>query len=223
MTPLSTDFGPQYWSAVAISGNGTKVVAVTDFTLPQPLVCSLNVIADEWTCQTGEGSGAWTDVAISFDGLTVVGTTAEPNTPDGTGGIWVSHDGGLNFVQHLAGQSFTSVACSLDCAVMVAVEWGGPTWSSVDGGRSWVPGGPYSLLATSLALTADGGTLLGVDQMPATPSPFTSVAPASGDVVVVKGTQGSAMRLLYLGDGTFLVIEATGALQAMLLVDVDPK
>ncbi len=220
-----TGLGPQYWSAVAISGNGTKVVAVADFTLPNPLVCSLNVIAGDWSCQLGEGSGAWTDVAISFDGLTVVGTTVEPTTPNGTGGIWVSHDGGLNFAQHLAGGSFTSVACSLDCAVMVAAEWGGSTWSSVDGGRSWVPGvRPIDgLLASSLALTADGGTLLGVDEMVTPASPFTSVAPVSGDVVVVKGTQGSAVRLLYLGDGTFLVIEATGALQAMLFSDVEPR
>ena len=41
-----TGLSSQYWSAVAISGNGTKVVAVSDFTLPQPLVCSLNVAPD---------------------------------------------------------------------------------------------------------------------------------------------------------------------------------
>jgi hypothetical protein len=157
-------------------------------------------------------------VAISWDGLVVAIAADGGSSASSSNGVWVSRSVGATFTQHLAGKRIASVACSVDCSIMAAAEWDGPIWTSVDDGATWVaawdPG--VSLLNVAPAMSADGGTLLGMFQVDPSsgPLPFVSYAPGASDPVVVKGTTGASIRLVYLGGDRFAVIEATGSLQA---------
>jgi hypothetical protein len=76
---------------------------------------------------------------------------------------------------------------------------------------------PSTSWASPIAMSADGRTLTGVMVLqPAGDwNTLLSTAPDGTDSIVIRGTRGAAVRLVYLGADQWAVIEATGALQAL--------
>jgi hypothetical protein len=215
VTSLGTMFS---FNAVAMAGNGSKAVGVAAGGIVQ--VCSLEdgATGAAAVCSLSSiGAANPTGVAISFDGLLVAVSSYN--------GFWISHDGGMHFTQSAQDGRFDTVVCSAEGDVMAAVEGstltqGGPIWTSVDAGATWVAA--WTAPAVTVwnvfpAMSADGSTLLGMNQATDVSSTYTllSVAPTPSTPVVIKGTRGAALRLVYLGGNTWAVIEATGSLQAL--------
>jgi hypothetical protein len=119
---------------------------------------------------------------------------------------------------------FGTVVCSAEGTLMAAVEGttgdAGPIWTSVDSGATWVAAWTAPVASTwnvFPAMSADGSTLLGINQADGS-SPVNTLlseAPVPAEAVFVKGTRGAALRLVYLGGNRWAVIDATGSLQAL--------
>jgi hypothetical protein len=147
-----------YWSAVASSASGTKIVATINYA---NIYVSTNS-GVSWTSRAGsQGSQYWSSVASSADGTRFVATVGGTSH---TGPIYTSTDSGVTWTAHgPATTSWSSVASSADGTKLVAVAYGGQVWTSVNSGTNWAQqtaSGLGSQLWTCVASSANGINLV---------------------------------------------------------------
>jgi hypothetical protein len=170
-----------FWSSVASSADGTKLVAVGrgTFDINTGYTGSIYTSRDSgatWR-QTSAPRNSWTSVASSADGtklVAVVGRTALPGLDTGkVGPIYTSPDFGGTWTQASApSNSWSSVASSADGTRLVAVGRGpfdpnsgyigSPIYTSRDSGATWTQTSAPTTNWTSVASSADGTKLVAV-------------------------------------------------------------
>ena len=170
-----TGVGQRYWTGIASSADGIKLVAApfsaADGTSPDYIYTSTDG-GVTWATSTAP-QAHWSTVASSADGIKLV--AAPFSAADGTSPeyLYYSTDGGATWTQLTgAGQRFwDTVACSADCSTIVAAPYedsaGNPDYfyTSSDGGATWTQQTGEGLhLWDGAASSADGKRLaVGVD------------------------------------------------------------
>lgn len=126
-----TSLGTGNWRAVAISGDGQRVVVV-----PSSGFMRLSVDGGvTWAQQTGAGSRSWTDVAISDNGQVIIGV-AESTSPVLTtngGSSWSS----LTAAGSRSWQTVTISADGTQIAAGATATFGNYVHTSSDTGVTW--------------------------------------------------------------------------------------
>ena len=116
--------GSQYWQAIALSADGSKMGAVVDGG-------SIYLSADGGQNWSAVGTDRnWQSIATSADGSKWVAAV------DG-GPIYLSTDSGVNWTPSASPRNWTSVASSSNGQNLVAAEYGGKIYTSVDAGVNW--------------------------------------------------------------------------------------
>lgn len=145
------------WMDIASSSNGSKLVAVTFF--------SIFTSADSgqtWTARTPPpGNQYWGGVASSADGTKLVALDGANGT---NGGLWTSTDSGVTWTQRFGSPTFdgwADVASSADGTKLVAVEADGYIYTSINSGVTWTQRA-NDRSWRSVASSADGTKLAAV-------------------------------------------------------------
>jgi hypothetical protein len=224
-----------YWESIAVSSDGTRLVAGSAIG---GIWISSNS-GTNWAQATDLPSADWISVASSSNGTTLVASADEVyiGASSYPGGIWISSNAGATWSQTSAPSAYwISVASSSDGSKLAAVVGnGGSTvgiWTSINSGTNWVQIAPpgldwastlsssswYSVAASSdgtkLAAGIDGGgiwTILNgvVSHQSAAVSGSTMV----GTTGFLKGNFGTVVELLYAGGGQFIALYQTGSFQ----------
>jgi hypothetical protein len=153
--------GPSaFWSAIASSADGTKLVATTYggaiYTATNYYTSSNSSIV--W--MTRATSQNWSSVASSADGTRLVATVG--NSTSATGPIYTSPDSGVTWVSQSSGsgtRQWVSVASSADGSKLVAAVYNGFLYTSVNYGTNWTARAS-SQFWTAVASSADGSKLV---------------------------------------------------------------
>lgn len=132
ITPLAN------WQRIDISADGSKIIATSTY---RSIYKSTDGGA-AWTQLTNSGERFWFDIAISSDGLTILGVAR-----DDVQGVWTSRDGGQTFSGANIGSTFEPgqavfASMSDDGAVMLATSYrtspnGTSPKMSTDSGQTW--------------------------------------------------------------------------------------
>jgi hypothetical protein len=154
----------EYWTALASSYDGTKLVAATFL---DGIFASTNAGAT-WFAQTNSHTGIGHEVsaiASSADGTKLVAVEGPPlyaASLPGRGGIFTSTDSGQTWTLQLGAptnSTWTSVASSADGTRLSALASGSfVCYQSIDSGVTWTPSITNS--STEVALSANGTTLV---------------------------------------------------------------
>jgi len=162
------------WTSVASSADGLKLVASAAVIYNAaaggahggPVYTSRDA-GKTWQ-QTSAPSNQWSCVASSADGATLVAAAAYNYSNSANGQIFVSTNSGTNWSATNAPTNFWyGVACSADGRRLWAAATGG-LFSSTNSGATWTSNGvPWDFAVgtavwTSVALSADGGTVLAI-------------------------------------------------------------
>ena len=156
------------WVSIAISANGTKMVAVGTREIKGTdilnLIYSSTDAGATWT-QCPVANGPWTQVASSADGtkLAIVASSGQIYTSANTGTSWAATSA--------PSQPWVSVASSADGTRLLAASGGsspGQIYSSSNGGASWTPTIAPSLDWLNVSLSADGTHWAAVSTSPST-------------------------------------------------------
>jgi 6,7-dimethyl-8-ribityllumazine synthase len=129
-------------------------------TLPGQVVNALTGAAGaNWT-STATPAVAWTATASSADGTRMAAASG------GTGGVYVSTDGGVTWTQTSLGSgSWNTLACSADFSRLAVGAYNGNISYSPDGGTTWLPSdAPGSTIWSSIAASADGMLMVAAAQ-----------------------------------------------------------
>jgi len=212
-----------FWTSVASSADGTKLVAVAQWWNDNTggIYTSGNS-GQTWTLQTSAPKYSyvnWCSVASSTDGTKLVACA-------GNGGIYTSIDSGSTWMRQTNGFSIYGsyyVASSADGSKLVAAAGDNTIYTSVNSGLTWMlqtNGVPDDLL-DSVSSSADGLKLTACysDQLYTsvdlgnTWNPCSIVTPPSLALVAVTslGTSGGIIStyyqliLVYLGNGMFTI------------------
>ena len=140
-----------YWSAVASSADGRKLVAAAN----NDQIYTSTDSGVSWTAQNS-GSRSWKAVASSSDGSKLVAVV-------NGGQIYTSTDSGVTWTARASNRSWYGVASSADGSKLVAVVLGGQIYSSTDSGVTWTAR-ETSRDWRSVASSADGSKLVAVVQ-----------------------------------------------------------
>ena len=127
ITPLAN------WQRIDISADGSKIITTSTY---RSIYKSTDGGAG-WVQLSNSGQRFWFDIAISSDGLTILGVAR-----DDLQGVWTSRDGGQTFTGANIGSSFAPVqavyaSMSDDGAVMLATSYGTSPKMSTDSGQTW--------------------------------------------------------------------------------------
>jgi hypothetical protein len=196
--------GPTTFSAVAMSGNGSNIVA----TIQGGTILTTTNFGVNWTAR--ETSRSWTCVASSSDGSTLVaGANAGGNF------LYTSTDFGASWVPGNVGASWSGVACSADGARMIAVANGGGVYVSLDSGVTWLQRGnlPTAITYNGAACSSDGATMAAV----AAANPIyvsSKTSTAVGVTGQLIGSRLSAVELQHVGGGVFIPVSYVGTIRA---------
>src|SRR6185369_6303843 len=155
-----------YWSCLASSADGTKLIAGLS---PGPIYTSTNSGAT-WT--PGNLSQGWSSLASSADGTKLVALVQSAS-------IYTSTNGGASWTptNPVPGASWRSIASSADGQTLVAA-WTGGIEISTNSGATWAPTAAPAAAWGPIACSADGTTLVsGI--IPST-HPFLSASTNSG-------------------------------------------
>jgi hypothetical protein len=168
--PSGAPFG-YYWSAIACSADGTKLVTTAQFggISGQPEASGIFVSRDAgatWT-QTSAPTNIWSGVASSTDGTRLVACeTGGSHQPPSSGGhIYISTDSGTNWTPTSAlAQDWTGVASSADGKILIGSALynadgtlDGSICVSTNSGATWTP--VHYGRCVSVACSADGSKL----------------------------------------------------------------
>lgn len=155
-----------------LAGSATRVQWIAGALSPAPTKpLSLTQTQNTWEARSAAGTRNWYGIAVSGDGLTMLGGAE-------AGNLWLSKDGGDSWVAQTAAgtRNWYGCAASSDGQVLLAGANGGNIWLSKDGGATWIAqttpgtGGWQSCGASSdgqvllvsqtglLWLSIDGGT-----------------------------------------------------------------
>ena len=147
------------WRSVAVSSDGTKVLAARDSS-------SLYLSTDSgtsWTAVQSVASGMWSGAEMSGNGQLMLATVDDGNEADN--GAWVSRDSGVTWSRTLALSALVDAAVSRDGSTMAVARYPrdsdpSAVYVSRDGGATWVaepaPAGSW----TGLGLSAGGERML---------------------------------------------------------------
>lgn len=186
----------EHWFAAAASTNGSNWVVVAT----NGMAHTSSDGGFTWVPQDVRRD--WSGVAAAADGKRLYGSVrgATILTSTNSGANWDS-------LPQLPAGNWQSVACSHDGAIIGAVMRGGnihisrdfgATWTSVESSRQWV----------SIACTADGAKFVaavaGGQIYTSTTAAVPSVSTTTGTAGRLTGGQGSAVELLYVGNGEFI-------------------
>ncbi len=196
------------WYAVACSADGTKLVAVVYGSQ----VATSTDSGATWSALHGP-SGYWGSVASSSDG-----TKLAIASRSGPGQIYTSQDSGATWVAHGPTAAWYGIASSADGARLAAVAYGGQVYISTDSGLTWNPR-DSNRAWQSIACSTDGtrffATVASGQILVATPpsiTPATTTTP--GTAGYLTGGQGTAIQLLYIGNGRFFPVSHEGRIAA---------
>lgn len=153
----------QFWSGIACSADGSKIVAASRFTSgsgfnPGAIYRSTNSGRD-WQI-TSAPIQYWGSAVSSADGvkLAVVGAD-NPGYPPGAG-IYLSTNSGVTWARSSApANTWGPLTSSTDGSKLAAAVWAGPIYLSADSGATWTPSPAPSLYWFALAASADGQKL----------------------------------------------------------------
>lgn len=156
-----TSAGTAKWKDAVISGDGSTIVAA-----PMSLDLKVSVnFGGSWTNGILDPNGgptpgrSWTGVAATTDGLTFIASDGS-----GSGALFISKDGGVNWVRSANAPAgpWAAVAASNDGSTLLASKYYSPSalYASYDGGKTWTqqtaPAGAVSASVSALAMSDDG-------------------------------------------------------------------
>ena len=146
-----------YWGAIAVSGNGQIVFALSWDGIGQSIYQSIDS-GSTWTlAQTTPDHTALNqlnDIAISDDGNTVVVAAAN--------GILKSIDGGTNFTLVPNSPAVTTIDMSSDGSKLVGAHYYTTIKKSIDGGDTWLDLATSGTNWNQIAISDNGQTIMGV-------------------------------------------------------------
>jgi len=154
--------GPSaFWSAVASSADGTKLVATTFggaiYTATNYYTPSNTIVI--WTNRASNQN--WSSVASSADGTRLVAAVGA--IPSTTGTIYTSVDSGVSWASQSVNGStarrLVSVASSADGSRLVAAAYNDQLYTSVNYGTNWTAR-DSTRLWTAVASSSDGSKLV---------------------------------------------------------------
>lgn len=137
----------RYWSAVASSADGSKLVAATG---TNGFIYTSNDYGITWT-QSSSPVGQWYALASSADGTKLIAASSP-------GGLFTSGDSGATWTQRETNRDWRAVASSTDGTKLAAVAYNAQIYTSVDSGVTWTPRETVRKW-TSIASSADGTKL----------------------------------------------------------------
>jgi hypothetical protein len=215
----STDSGTNWtardsnrdWTAVASSADGTKLMASVSWSQ----VYTSSDSGANWSPRSGAGSRPWTSVASSADGTKLVacadyvGFGAGMVTSSNSGADWTNRD---------PSHDWEAVASSADGTKLVAGVNSGQIYTSADSGVNWTAWlWDANRSWTAVASSADGSKLVACvyDGQIYTSTPIQASVNSStrvGTTGYLRGEQGAAIELQYVGNNQFLPISYTGTI-----------
>jgi hypothetical protein len=144
-----------FWSAIACSADGSKLVAAAGDTLGNTGFLYTNDNSGQGTWTARGSSGQWVSVASSADGTRLVAA----NYGGGGAGIYTSVNSGGTWTSRIPGSGTVAVASSADGMKLAAVISGGQIWTSVNAGTNWTAR-DSSRNWTAIKSSADGTKLV---------------------------------------------------------------
>jgi hypothetical protein len=181
----------QPWQSVAVSADGTRMVAAVN----NGFIFTSADSGATWNQRAS--SQPWSSVASSADGKRLLASI-------NGGSNYVSIDMGTTWVQRASSQPWVSVASSVDGAKLVGAVNNGNIWTSVDSGTTWVSRAS-SQPWVGVASSADGAKLVGVVN-----NGFIFTSIDSGSNWVQRASSLPWVSVASSADGTRLVAVANG-------------
>ncbi|HYA78990.1 MAG TPA: hypothetical protein VED19_00610 [Candidatus Nitrosopolaris sp.] len=181
-----------FWTAVASSADGSKLVAAMTTNLAS-YAFQIYVSRDSgitWN-PTAAPSLTWVSLASSADGTKLVATAYV--TAYTSAAIYTSADSGTNWMLRSASAyHWTSVASSADGNKLIAAANTQPLYVSTNAGNIWTPAISPSVAWQAVASSADGNKLVAIDASSrggiwisqTTPTPSLNLAPTNGNVAL---------------------------------------
>jgi hypothetical protein len=163
LTTLPTHF--QYWSSVAFSADGRKVVAAASSAVNAPEIYTSTNSGVDWTPTSAPSSisNYWPLVVSSADGCKLAAISqVEDSSENFTASIYVSTNSGATWTQGNApNEQWNSIAISADGTKLIAgVSYDFLYFSSTNCGADWTSNNFEGL--TGVMLSADHTKLVGV-------------------------------------------------------------
>jgi hypothetical protein len=194
-----TTVANEWWKSVTVSADGSKIASAATYF--NQIYTSTNSGTD-WT-QASAPSGYWWSISSSVDGIKLAAVVYEnliftppievSVTP---GSIYVSSDSGITWAEatNALGEYWSSIASSADGTKLVAVaigqNVGGPIFTSIDSGISWVSNNVPNENWQAVASSADGAKLVavvnagGIYTAYSIPSPQLSATPSNNNLAL---------------------------------------
>jgi len=199
--------GNASWTAVAVSADGTHMAAAINGGSIYTTVNS----GGTWTANAP--SALWTAVKNSADGTKLAATIFNNSiyTSTNAGAAWVLTGAPTN--------SWSCLSASSDCTRLVAGVSNSILYASVNLGASWSPlAGTASQPWSAITGSSDGGQLAAAVNKTTGNIYYsgssTQTITLTGTNGVLSGSQGSAVELLYIGNGQFMPVSSSGILWA---------
>ena len=189
------------WTGLACSSDGSKVVAGSS-----GFVFTSSNFGANWTQRSIQARY----VACSSDGSRIIAAQA-------SGAVYISLDAGATWTQqNLASANWSSVASSADGTRLVATVNGGLIFTSTDSGNTWIAQNSGSRSWSSVACSSDGTKLIaGVNFGQIWTSQLTTTTSSTtGTSGYLEGLNYSTIQLLYMGNGIWNTITASGTVLA---------
>jgi len=186
------------WIAVASSAEGTKLVAADLFGY---IYTSTNS-GLTWTPLASNRKLA--SVASSADGTKLVAAALGSQ-------VYTSSDSGVTWIPRADNRSWTSVASSADGTKLVAAALGSQIYTSSDSGVTWVPRADNRSW-TSVASSADGAKLVAAERGGQLYTSTLRRSTKAGTAGYLRGEQGAAIELQYIGNNQFLPLSSIGTI-----------
>ena len=197
---IQTSAPSNNWVSIAVSADGTQIVAVAGGSRAGPIYTSSDYGA-AWV-SNNIAPQLWADVASSADGTKLVAAAYG-------GQIYTSTDSGGHWTPRASNDYWQSLASSADGSRLVAVPDSGQIYTSTDSGVTWTPqessrywqGVASSADGTKLAASVYNGQL------------YTSTTTTTvGTEGSLTGDQFAALELLYIGGGQWLPLSYVGTM-----------
>jgi hypothetical protein len=211
-TWIRTSAPSNVWHSVALSGDGTNLVAGGE-----PAVYRSSDAGATWI-PTSLPSGYWNSVASSADGTKLVAVSGDfwdPAASNYVGGaIYHSSDAGATWVRTTAPTGdWSKIASSADGTILCAL--GDEPEISTNSGASWAPAGVPAGYWNAVAASSDGSFLVvaGYGQIATLHAPApASPVPPSPQLAIDR--PGANLELSWLVPSTPFVLEQNSDLNA---------
>lgn len=209
---LSSSYTLDHWKAVAITADGTKLVAApssgdASFHAGDVYTATKGATGWEWKTHSAPASTEWSSVAFVDANTLLAG--------ESNGRLFISIDGGdsWNAIGPVESMNWTSLSVAADGKTMLAGTANGKLYVSTNGGQGWDPTGPSGMNWRSVLCSADG-TRFFASGSALTGSPAES-GTYTGSTVTTRGTGSisggayDAIDLVYVDAGVFKVQSRT--------------